>query len=217
MECPVCGDEVIRPQRKYCSRECKLRNEAAKRGHTRYGDGPFVCVVCDVEFTRERSAGRAPRACSPGCARKDASRRARAWYHEATADGPLHQPSRDPEYKRQVWAKYYAANRDAQIARSIEWARRNPDKKSSYDAKRYALTRGAVGAELFTLDEIFERDHGICHLCRKRVARPDATMDHLIPVSLGGPHKRVNVALAHRSCNSSKKAAPMGEQLRLIG
>lgn len=42
-------------------------------------------------------------------------------------------------------------------------------------------------------------------------------MDHLIPVSLGGPHVLSNVALAHGSCNSRKNNRPMGEQLRLLG
>lgn len=217
MQCPVCGADVVRPQRKYCSRECKLRNEAAQRGHTRHGDGPFECVVCGVAFTKKRTAGRAPTTCSTECAQEKARRGAKKWYHEAVANGTLDQRSRDPDYRRQVWARYYAANREDLIARVLEYQRQNPEKKRAADAKRYALTRGAIGAESFTLDEIYERDHGVCHLCHKRVSRDKASMDHLIPVSLGGPHTRANVSLACRSCNSSKKAEPRGEQLRLIG
>lgn len=209
MECPICGGEVVRPQRKYCSRECKLQADAAKAGYRRHGDGPFVCEVCQVEFTKERSTGRPPKTCSDSCARVWAVRKTVRWQKA--------NPEKVATHRQKNWAKYYAANREAQIARSVEWKRRNPDKKSSYDAKRYALTRGAVGAELFTLDEIFERDGGICHLCNKKVRRRVATMDHIIPVSLGGPHTRANVALAHHSCNSSKGNRPKGEQLRLIG
>lgn len=209
MECPVCGGEVVRPQRKFCSRECKLQSEAIGRGHTRHGSGPFVCVVCGVEFSRERSAGRPPKTCGDVCAGK--------WAVKKTVRWQKANPEKLQAHKRKTWAKYYEANREELIARSVEWQRSNPEKKRAYDLKRYALTRGAEGAELFTLDEIFERDGGVCHLCRKTVARSDASVDHLIPVSLGGPHTRANVGLAHRSCNSSKKAAPRGEQLRLIG
>lgn len=218
MQCPVCGADVVRPQRKYCSRECKLQSDAQRGGWKRHGDGPFECVVCGVAFTKKRAAGRAPTTCSTECAQEKANRRAKKWYHDAVADGTLdHHPSRDPEYKRQAWARYYESNREAMIARAVDYQRRNPEKKRARDAKRYALTRGAIGAESFTLDEIYERDHGVCHLCHKRVPRDKASMDHLIPVSLGGPHTRANVSLACRSCNSSKKAAPRGEQLRLIG
>ena len=91
---------------------------------------------------------------------------------------------------------------------------------------RAARVRGATIVERFSLQEIAERDGWRCHICGKRVrkdigdTRRDsraATMDHLIPVSKGGPHSRDNVALAHRGCNSRKGVRAVGEQLRLIG
>ena len=75
----------------------------------------------------------------------------------------------------------------------------------------------ASSGEIFGLDDIFERDGGVCHLCHKKVPRKRASMDHIIPLSLGGEHSLRNVALAHRSCNSAKNNRPVGEQLRLIG
>jgi 5-methylcytosine-specific restriction endonuclease McrA len=89
------------------------------------------------------------------------------------------------------------------IARVVEYSRTHPEWKRAQDAARYAMTRGAVDAERFTLDEIAARDHGICYLCGREAQSP--TMDHVIPVSLGGPHTRVNVRLACRSCNSRKR------------
>lgn len=209
MQCPICGADVVRPQRKYCSRECKLRSDAQRGGWERHGDGPFKCVVCKVTFTKKRTSGRPPKTCGDECARKWAVRRSVRWQKA--------NPGKVKGYRKSTWARYYAANREAQIARAVDYWRRNPEKKRARDAKRYALTRGASDAESFTLDEIFERDSGVCHLCHKRVPRSKATMDHLIPVSLGGPHTRANVSLACRSCNSSKKAEPRNEQLRLIG
>jgi 5-methylcytosine-specific restriction endonuclease McrA len=44
-----------------------------------------------------------------------------------------------------------------------------------------------------------------------------ASLDHIVPVSLGGDHSEANLQLAHFSCNSKKrnKVNGNGEQLRL--
>lgn len=78
-------------------------------------------------------------------------------------------------------------------------------------AARYARTRGADAEERFTLDEIYRRDEAVCHLCREHCPRAQASMDHLIPVSQGGPHTRANVKLAHHGCNSRKKDRLLSE------
>lgn len=72
--------------------------------------------------------------------------------------------------------------------------------------------------------EIFERDGWRCHLCGKRTKRDadpldprSATLDHIVPLSLGGAHTRENVATACRSCNSRKSNRGAGDQLALIG
>lgn len=205
--CNICEKPLPKGRRKYCSKECKFSAEAARAGYVRHG-GQFTCTICDSPFERP-GPGYPPKACSDECRRQLAVQRTTAWQKA--------NPQRTAEHRRKTWAKYYAANREAMIARVVEYNRANPEPKRARDAARYALTRGAPEAERFTLDEIYERDGGRCHLCRKPVGRPAATMDHLVPVALGGSHTRANVALAHRSCNSSKKTAPRGEQLRLIG
>lgn len=63
-----------------------------------------------------------------------------------------------------------------------------------------------------------ERDNWICHLCHGFVDpvagtayEPwGATVDHLIPIARGGTHHWWNVALAHRRCNTSRGAKPLG-------
>lgn len=44
-----------------------------------------------------------------------------------------------------------------------------------------------------------------CHICKKPFtkAKP-ATIDHIIPIALGGTHNLGNIALAHGGCNSRK-------------
>lgn len=71
---------------------------------------------------------------------------------------------------------------------------------------------------------IAQRDKYKCHICRKRVNmnlehndKYSPTMDHLIPISLGGDHTYANIRLAHRTCNSSKGNRAVNEQLLLFG
>ncbi|MGB5697222.1 MAG: HNH endonuclease [Polyangiales bacterium] len=77
----------------------------------------------------------------------------------------------------------------------------------------------------YALFEIAERDDWACHICGKGVPRvlirgrfgihPLApTIDHVVPLSKGGPDMRANVKLAHFGCNSSKgNRTPDIEQL----
>lgn len=71
---------------------------------------------------------------------------------------------------------------------------------------------------------IAKRDKYKCHICRKRVNMNldvqdiySPTMDHLIPISLGGDHTYANIRLAHRICNSRKGNRAVNEQLLLFG
>lgn len=67
-----------------------------------------------------------------------------------------------------------------------------------------------------SLDVLFRRDSGVCHICGKQCDWKDYTqtdtafiagnlypsVDHVVPVSLGGTDSWDNVMLAHRICNS---------------
>lgn len=92
--------------------------------------------------------------------------------------------------------------------------------KSVHDAKAGVKRR----AELVVIDrdislkKLYERDGGICHICgeltdwddfrlvngKKCSLRNYPSIDHIVPVSLGGEHSWKNVALAHIKCNSAK-------------
>lgn len=59
--------------------------------------------------------------------------------------------------------------------------------------------------------EIFERDEWTCGLCGyeidKEIRLPHpmaATLDHVLPLALGGLHIRENVQAAHHVCNQMK-------------
>lgn len=79
---------------------------------------------------------------------------------------------------------------------------------------RYRIHRAWIG----------ERDGWRCGLCRGRVDRrreyphPMApSIDHIVPLSLGGDNALSNLQMTHLRCNLSKRASARNEQLRLIG
>lgn len=75
-----------------------------------------------------------------------------------------------------------------------------------------------------TLEELFERDHGLCYLCQKVCDWSDyeiregafiagnhyPSIDHVVPLAKGGKHEWSNVRLACRLCNSLKRDNPYG-------
>lgn len=55
---------------------------------------------------------------------------------------------------------------------------------------------------------IWSRDKRRCWICRRIVALPDASRDHVKPRSEGGYDKARNYRLAHRLCNTARGALP---------
>jgi 5-methylcytosine-specific restriction endonuclease McrA len=82
---------------------------------------------------------------------------------------------------------------------------------------RKRAERVSIGAEQFSHEEIFERDHWRCGVCREPVDQalkwPDprsASLDHVRPLAADGRHIRANVQLAHLVCNMRKNAKVEG-------
>lgn len=85
-------------------------------------------------------------------------------------------------------------------------------KSCNVDRSRYrrAIESGNPGVKLVSR-EVFMRDGWVCGLCHKSID-PDApkrspwsaSLDHIMPISLGGSHTLDNVQAAHLWCNQSK-------------
>jgi 5-methylcytosine-specific restriction endonuclease McrA len=104
------------------------------------------------------------------------------------------------------------ANRDRKAAqnRSYRATAEGRAKQKSSQTRYYRLLAGAK-SEPYTREEIFERDGWVCQLCGEPVDSklfvPDpksASLDHRVPLSLGGDDTPSNVQLAHFGCNSAK-------------
>lgn len=81
------------------------------------------------------------------------------------------------------------------------------DRMRSRDAARRARKMGAT-VERFSNAEVFERDTWVCGICGKGTDREASypaplmpTLDHIVPLSLGGAHSRENTRCAHLACN----------------
>jgi 5-methylcytosine-specific restriction endonuclease McrA len=57
---------------------------------------------------------------------------------------------------------------------------------------------------------VFQNSGGVCSICGKHLARIDFSVDHIVPLALGGKHCMANVQAAHRRCNSKKGARWIG-------
>lgn len=115
-----------------------------------------------------------------------------------------------PVRARNLCSMHYKreARADGRIAPE-PWSDR---RRNNYHARR-ALRAGSSSGEPFANSDVFERDGWVCGLCDEPVSRdavyPDplsASLDHVVPLSLGGAHSLENVQLAHLSCNVRKGA-----------
>lgn len=182
----------------------EVRNKRLKERQAARPLRRFVCSICGIDFERPNAPGHPPNVCSSECKAERSRRQAKQWFKDNPERVSSH-PSRNPEHRSRVFREWYEANREREIQRAVDYAKgAGREAKLARDARRRALRLGSPESEDFTLDEIFERDGGVCHLCSKSVSRRDATMDHVVPLTRGGPHTRVNVKLAHRGCNSRK-------------
>ena len=82
--------------------------------------------------------------------------------------------------------------------------------------QRYRARRLQATVEHFRAEEVYERDGWICQLCLEPVdreaiwpAKRSVSLDHVIPLSLGGQHTRANTQCSHLFCNCAKGARLM--------
>ena len=88
---------------------------------------------------------------------------------------------------------------------------------AAHNAAKKARWRVGPDADYVSRAYIIKRDGSRCHLCGKRCRDEEIHLDHLVPVSLGGPHTPENLRVACARCNLSKHNRARDEQLLLVG
>jgi predicted nucleic acid-binding Zn ribbon protein len=205
--CPECGGSMSYSGSgtlpRFCSERCKCRHHNRIGNRKRLGVGTLEnrrCRWCGTGFTPLQRNG-------VYCSR------------ECYLIGNRSRPRFTPE------------DRSCANCGEVFTARRYDQKFCSrtcckrFEGRERARRRRSGTSECdYTDQEIFERDRWQCHLCgmtiRKGLSRMHprgATIDHLLPLILGGEDVAANVAAAHRECNVAKNQKAMNDQLRLIG
>lgn len=137
---------------------------------------------------RRRAKDRARYWANPERAKEEAKR-----YYEANA-----------EARRVYAAQYRATNPEKAKASQRKYRESHPEQHIAQEHLRRARRTGVQIVETVMPNVVFERDGGICGICREVVFEQDRTIDHIIPISKGGEHSYANTQLAHRRCNEVK-------------
>lgn len=223
--CLTCAEFFTSPTSgaKYCSRDCSNRTGGARPRMGR------VCEVCGSDYNASYAD---QRTCSRTCG--EALRRHVTGTRTARP-GPMHGPPAPPKPKPapsvrvffpycQICGSSFATPYTVTTCGdSCADEKKKRDRQRHKDVRR-ARKRNAFVANVYRL-RIYERDRWRCQICDKPVRRnavaPDPlapTLDHIVPLAVGGTHEPANCQLAHFLCNSRKAATgPAADQLRLIG
>lgn len=233
VDCSIEGCDKPAKARGWCSKHWERWRRV---GATDLPPVRIACVDCGVQVT---AGGNCQRYCKECKARRNRERAAdyrRKNPDKAKARGPQRRAYaarrrlEAPEKVKQAGKTWRLKNRERRRVYAVAWReanrerlnahrrayyRRNRERlaaqQADYQRRRYAVVRGSGEAKLLRLGLIAERDHWECHLCGGRVAQENWSLDHLIPVSMGGPHTEANVALAHLLCNMRRGVRDVSE------
>ena len=149
----------------------------------------------EAEKAREREKREAERARAKARAEKEAERKRKAKIHPCPVCGEITDRPR------------YCSDRCQKRAES-----------KRKEIKRRAKIKTALVDRDITLEGLYRRDSGRCHICGMMCNWEDYTVregtiitgdwypsiDHVIPLAKGGKHAWENIKIAHRRCNSWK-------------
>lgn len=181
--CAHCGEEFI-GYKAHCP-SCRLW---ARRHDGQLPALNRPCIICGAQITGRRDR----EVCSTTCRNR--------------------RLVRDPVLRAERQRRY-RANRKARGLPANTWS---PALRDAYHRRRAAKAGGELGLKVH-YSEIAERDGWICQLCfvpvEPELAWPQpasGSIDHVVPLSIGGRHDPSNVQLAHLRCNTAKGATPPG-------
>lgn len=197
-ECQGCGTAFDPPRwQPMCSRQCACRNAAAQRFKT---TTEKRCTACEKTFTTTN-----PRrtVCTAACMQ---------WTHN-------HPGTLRILDKECLWCltPFVGSSARQKYCRPDCLAKANQERRNKRTQDCYV--------EQVSKHTVAKRDKWRCQLCRKKVNQDLAyphpmswSLDHVIPLSLGGEHSYANAQLAHLACNIRKRnKITEPQQLALIG
>lgn len=189
-----------------------------------------TCTKCKVEkplneYDKRKDSGDGLRTNCTECRRKEKSQYYQDNRFEILAKEKA-QHAENPGPARERAKQWYADNKERAKKRIAEWAKANPERVLAYkkkytlekqpawrkanrdkglaqQARRRARKASVPTGPKPTLKELLEMQNGKCAYCETKT--PSIWhIDHVIPISRGGPDTADNVVAACASCNTSK-------------
>lgn len=185
-------------------RRCKHR-EYMRRWYHRAGDSwqdkPYLasgsggqillkCKACGTEYQTTVRNARRSIYCSRAC--KD-----RAHKDAAIAAREQSKPDR--------WCRHCGVHMPQSMRSDASYCSAKCN-SAAHQQTRKASARSGAKQERIDRAFIIARDEGRCHICSSEPKGSDLTIDHVVPLALGGKHVSENLAVACLSCNCSKGA-----------
>ncbi|MCW2904917.1 MAG: hypothetical protein JWO67_7182 [Streptosporangiaceae bacterium] len=185
---------------------------------------PKPCSICgDVKPLEDFHRSKAMRDGHVNQCKLCVCARSNQWYHARKTDPEFASERRkrgkvsfkkwreaNLERERVRVLEYHSQNKASASAQYRAWRIANAQRVNEKNHQRRARLLNAFVAPV-DRDEIWERDGGTCQICGDPidVTQPwphplSRTLDHVIPLVLGGTHEPANVQLAHARCNSQK-------------
>lgn len=198
--CDLCGDafEALHASRRYCSEMCL---DAKRHGYS----GPLTCRACDKRMHATSTSLPQGEAECLSCRRATHGERG---YMRGCRCDVCRQGKADA---MRAWMEAFRAEQGVSYATA--W-RRKFRAEHGYWPQRHG-GQWIAHAERMA---IYERDDWMCHLCGERVDADAefnddmaASLDHLVPRSLGGSDDPTNLKTAHRGCNTRRGAKLLEE------
>ncbi len=154
----------------------------------------LTCCHCGAAFQQQFRGGHKRRFCyEAACARADQNERMKAYF----------QTESGRESRRALKAR----QRAARVALGLPAVQYDESRRAAYQ-KRRAQKKSNAHADRVLAAKVYERDGWICGICDTPVdpalAYPDpmsVSLDHIVPLSLGGEHTEANTRCSHLTCN----------------
>lgn len=138
------------------------------------------------------------------CERQDRVRRYAANPEREKAQQAVYR-SKNREPLKRAWARWRAENPERQRQTNSRWVAENPDKVKANRHRRRARKRDAPGSWTDAdIARLLVEQHQ-CFYC-EHIFDGDHTVDHIVPLDLGGTNYPENLQLVCKRCNSSKGA-----------
>lgn len=119
------------------------------------------------------------------------------------------------EENRKYKESYYAKNGEKLKAKSLAYAKANPEKCLAAAHKRRALKQGATVGELEVIVAWEKRwrklEYVRCYWCLSLFSPSNCHSDHIVALCLKGPHSISNLVISCASCNLRKNNSTIAD------